>query len=367
MKRFLLVAVLAFAMITPTFGQFSLKKVLFEEFTGAWCQYCADGSYRAGVMDDANTDALMVGVHNGDAMEISAGTDLAAFYSPAYPQALFNRSGALVSRGTWSSQMSSDLQGAALVTVSFDSVTYDDQTRQLSAVVRAMFTGPSTGDMRLNLIITEDSVSGTGSGYDQVNYDNSTPGHPYQGAGNPIHGFQHRHVAREYLDGAWGVGGLIPTTANFGTAASKTYTYTVPANVKPWDITLVAYVGRYDGAGLNERRVLNGEEFDLSTMVVGRDEVIAAEPMMEILGNPLTDRSKIVFTTQEAGDFNLEVFNVIGQRVATLGNAFADKGIHTLYWDGTTDAKTPVENGIYLVRLSTEDGNAVTKRIMVAH
>lgn len=367
MKKTLLLTVLALVLASPLIGQFSIKKVVFEEFTGAWCQYCADGSYRAEQMENNYPEALMLAVHNGDAMEMAEGTELASFYGPSYPQALFNRGGALVSRGTWSSTMSGLLQGAGSVTVTFDSVGYNAQTRQITAEVTALFTGAESGDLRLNLAIAEDGVTGTGSGYNQVNSDNSTPGHPYQGAGNPIIGFNHRHVARAYLEGAWGLAGLIPSPANFGTTVSHTFTYTIPANFDESKIELVAFVSRYDGNGLGDRAILNGEEFFLSSLVVGTPSMSSEEPRMDILGNPLVDRSKIVFTTQEAGNARLEVLNMLGQHVVTLGEGRAEKGIHTLYWDGKNAVGASVDNGIYLVRLVTEAGQTLSERIMVAH
>lgn len=368
MKKTLLLFTAGLLLSMPMLAQFSIKKVVFEEFTGAWCQYCADGSYRAELMDSAYEYALMVSVHDGDAMEIAAGAELAAFYSPAYPQALFNRGGALVSRGSWNSTMSSQLQGAAGVTVSFDNVTYNAQSRLVTAEVRAVFTAAASGDMRLNLIVVEDDVTGTGAGYNQVNYDNNTPGHPYQGAGNPIVGFHHRHVAREYLDGAWGLPGLIPNTANFGTTVVDTFTYTIPANFDEEMIELIAYVGRHDGSGLGDRQIMNGDEFFLSTLIVaGMEGMSSTQPSMEILGNPLTERSKIVFTTQEAGLARVEVLNLLGQHIVTLGEGFADKGIHTLYWNGTNAAGIPVDNGMYLVRMVAESGQTLSKRILVAH
>jgi hypothetical protein len=367
MKKKLLLSVLALVLASPMFAQFSIKKVVFEEFTGAWCQYCADGAYRAEVMDSNYADALMVAVHNGDAMEMTAGTDLASFYQPSYPQALFNRGGALVSRGSWSSTMSNLLQGAASVTVAFDSVNYDAQSRQITASVSAMFTANLSGDMRINLIISEDEVTGTGNGYNQVNADNGTPGHPYQGAGNPIVGFVHRHVAREYVEGAWGLAGVIPNTANFGTNVNHTFTYTIPPNYDETKIELIAIVSRYDGAALGDRQILNGEEFFLSTLTVGTPSMTANEASLEIIGNPLTDRSKIVFTTQEAGNARVEVLNMLGQHIATLGEGHAEKGIHTLYWDGKNGAGSTVDNGMYLVRVVTEAGKTTSKRILVAH
>jgi hypothetical protein len=367
MKKTLLSVLLGLLLTSPLMAQFSIQKVVFEEFTGAWCQYCADGSYRAEVMDSLYADALMVAVHNGDAMEMQAGTDLANFYQPAYPQALFNRGGALVSRGTWNSTMSGDLQGASVVTVAMDSVGYNAGTRTITAVVRASFTGAASGDLRLGLIVVEDDVTGTGSGYNQVNADNGTPGHPYQGAGNPILGFHHRHVAREYVGDVWGLAGIIPSPANFGTTATHTFTYVIPPAYDEEEIELVAFVGRVDGPGVTERPILNGEEFFLSTLIVGTPDMVASTPQMEILGNPLTERSKIVFTTQEAGNVQVEVLNMLGQNITTIGQGFMDKGIHTLYWNGNNAAGSPVDNGLYLVRMRSESGQTLSKRILVAH
>ena len=366
MKRILLSALLVAALAGAASAQFSIPKTIFEEFTGAWCQYCADGAYRAEQIDANYPDAIMMGVHVGDAMEIVAGDSLSTYYAPAFPQALFDRSGTLVSRGTWASTMSSSQQGARLVTVSFDSVSYDVNTRTVTAVVRALFTGLASGDMRMNLAITESEVTGTGSGYNQVNADNATPGHPYQGAGNPIVGFVHRHVVRDYVAGTWGLGGVIPGSVSLGTAATHTFSYVIPANFDDTKISLVAIVSRFDGTGLTDRKILNGEEFDLSPLIVGRPAITAATPMLEILGNPLRDRSKVVFTTEEAGNFRVEVLNVVGQQVAILGEGFTDKGVHTLYWNGTTGANLPVDNGMYMVRLVTDSGKTQSKRVLVA-
>lgn len=346
------------------FAQFSIQKVVFEEFTGAWCQYCADGAYRAEQLDANYPDALMIAVHDGDAMEVTSGSDMAAFYGPAYPQALFNRSGALVSRGSWSSTMGTALQGAGSVTVSFDSVGYNQQTRQLTATVRAMFTGPESGDLRINLALTEAEVTGTGSGYNQANADNNTPGHPYQGAGNPILGFVHKHVLRDYLGGAWGVSGIIPSSVNFGAAFTHTFTTTLPAGWDDHEIGLVAFVSKY-GPGTNDREILNGEEFELGSLVVGREEMTAHSNVLEVIGNPVHDLSKVVFSTEVAGNYSLEVVNMLGQKVAMIGQGFFGEGLHTLTWDGT-NAGNALENGIYLIRLMSEDGQVNTKRVMLA-
>ena len=176
----------------------------------------------------------------------------------------------------------------------------------------------------------------------------------------------HHHVAREYVEGTWGLAGVIPASVNLGTAATHTFTYTLPGNFDETKIDLVAMVSRFDGTGLADRRILNGEEFALSVLTVSRPEVNAMTPIIEVIGNPLTDRSKIMFSTETAGMFKLEVLDLAGHQIAVLSEGFTDKGIHTQYWNGMNGSNVPVGNGIYLVRLVQESGKSQSKRILVA-
>ena len=48
----------------------------------------------------------------------------------------------------------------------------------------------------------------------------------------------------------------------------------------------------------------------------------------------------------------LEVFNILGQRVATLVDGEEPAGFHTASWDATDAAGEAVGAGVYLYRLS---------------
>ena len=48
----------------------------------------------------------------------------------------------------------------------------------------------------------------------------------------------------------------------------------------------------------------------------------------------------------------LEVFNILGQRVATLVDGEQSAGFHTTSWDATDAAGEAVGAGVYLYRLS---------------
>jgi len=173
---------------------------------------------------------------------------------------VINRAGAPISRTVWESTTSGILADPASVTVTFDSVIYNSGTRALDVYLRATFTGTVTGTLNFNCIIVEDSVVGVGSGYNQVNSYNTTPGHAYYGAGNPIVGLPHRYVARNYLGGAWGTSGIINNSVGFGDIFTHHYSTVLPASYNANRISLVGLVCRNDGSATDQRKILNAAE-----------------------------------------------------------------------------------------------------------
>lgn len=364
MKKYLLLLVTAFGFFGLSNAQFSIPEVLLEEFTGTWCPYCADGSYRMDQVLANNQSASAVAYHVGDVMEVQVASDMDAFYGPSYPNALINRDGALYSRGQWMGVANTAAQGASIAGIAFDSVGYDPATRTITAVATAMFTGVGSGDFRMNMLVTEDHVTG-GSAYNQANSDNGTAGHPYQGAGNPIPGFVHRHVFRGATDGAWGLAGLIPANVNFGTSATHTFTYQIPPGFDENEIHIVAVVQEY-GPTASDRVLLNSVEAPLP-QVVGLEEINGDIAMMEIGPNPTDGETRVYFTVQESGNVRVEVLNLAGQQVRVLGEGHLNQGAHSMLWNGADNSGIAVESGIYLVRLVSESGYSISKRVMVAH
>lgn len=366
MKKSLLLFTALLGFFAISNAQFSIQKVVAEEFTGAWCPYCADGDAIMKSIASNYEKAIPITIHTGDAMEVQEGTDLAAFYSPNYPMALVNRENAPIGRGTWSSAIASATQGASVVSVSINNSVWVDATRTIDFDVDISFTGAASGDMRFNVFVVQDEMTGSGNGWDQANSEQGTLGHMYYQAGNPIPNFLHTHVLRDMLDGVWGAAGIIPTTAAFGTTATNHYSFTVPASWDETGLEFVAVVQRFDGNGMADREILNAEEFHLSSLTVALDELNSNSNYIDVMPNPVNDFSKIQFSLEASGMIRLEVLNTNGQHVANLGEGHMNAGVHTLTWDATNDVKQPVASGIYMVRLVTENGQSMTKRIMVA-
>ncbi len=80
--------------------------------------------------------------------------------------------------------------------------------------------------------------------------------------------------------------------------------------------------------------------------------------------NPFNPFTQISFNLPEASGVILDVFNITGQKVATLINADLTAGIHHVGWDGADNNGQPVTSGIYFYRLRA--GNFIeTKKMML--
>ena len=73
-------------------GGFS-KKGVIEDYTGTWCGWCPRLSHAASLVEDATDRVITVGVHIGDVMENSFGSQLqSAFNVTGFPTAYVDRS-----------------------------------------------------------------------------------------------------------------------------------------------------------------------------------------------------------------------------------------------------------------------------------
>ncbi len=204
--------------------------------------------------------------------------------------------------------------------------TYNATTRMLSVTASATFfqTVPS-GNMRISLFLTEDSLIGTGSGWDQKCYSSSWANSHYPGQYNSstqyITQYPHRNVQRTSITGgAWGPAGSIPASPVVGTPYSITANYTVPAGFNDARLSVVAHVANY-GATKKDRNVFNACETklsDLSSTSTGVVEAPAAAEINAMYPNPAADRVTIDLTIRKAGTTTITVTNLFGQQVAVL-------------------------------------------------
>ncbi|OYD17140.1 hypothetical protein CH333_01885, partial [candidate division WOR-3 bacterium JGI_Cruoil_03_44_89] len=85
---------------------------------------------------------------------------------------------------------------------------------------------------------------------------------------------------------------------------------------------------------------------------------------MHIFPNPSRGNIRIEYTLSRAGEIDMGIYNVIGQRVTELISAHMKKGRHTLSWNGRDYKNRRCAPGVYFCRLDV-DGKCVNKRFIL--
>jgi hypothetical protein len=80
--------------------------------------------------------------------------------------------------------------------------------------------------------------------------------------------------------------------------------------------------------------------------------------------NPFNPTTQISFSLPTARQIRLDVFNVLGQRVATLFDGNADAGEHTVTWEAKNSTGQSVSSGVYFYRLEAA-GFSQTRKMML--
>jgi formylglycine-generating enzyme required for sulfatase activity len=80
--------------------------------------------------------------------------------------------------------------------------------------------------------------------------------------------------------------------------------------------------------------------------------------------NPFNPTTTIPFTLDSPGRVQLDIYNVMGQRVATVINDYLNTGRHTATWNGMDDRGNHAGAGIYLYRLRA-DNKVETKKMLL--
>jgi len=80
--------------------------------------------------------------------------------------------------------------------------------------------------------------------------------------------------------------------------------------------------------------------------------------------NPFNPATTVRFSCAQTERVSLEVFNLLGQRVATLAGGTYPAGEHCVEWRGQDDAGRAVSSGVYLLRFRAA-GNTQVRRMLL--
>lgn len=219
-----------------------VRRVVVEELTGVRCPNCPEGTATlVGLGDLYHEQLIVVSIHAAVGYDqpyaeskydfrTADGTAMANFIGAAqgFPSAAVNRrivppeTEAYLPRTAWAGIISEELTEVPQVDLKVHN-TYTESTRKLDIDVDLNPTTDLSGEHRLTILITQDSIVD----YQKVNLAK-------------VPNYVHRHVLRDILTQP--TGDIITETLVKGVAIRKTYSVNLPANWDEKHCSVVAYV-----------------------------------------------------------------------------------------------------------------------------
>ena len=340
---------------------FAQKKVLLEKYTSAFCGSCPNGHLIAESIKDSYPEEVILAFHHSsvDGMANDNSTEWKlSFDVPGTPMAIVDRTAPEgqaipVFSGSWEERVIERFSLPKTIDIQLEG-NYHPADRALNLDVAVEFLSlPDEGDLRLNLMVVEDSVVMGGWNFDQSNYFNEVEGHPLYGLGQPIYFYPHHHVVRDIIDDTWGTSGVFPDVPQTNISYTHQYTYEVSND---WDdefIKLIVFVSIFDEDALDQGEVIDVVEISLSDLIPNTTEDLkVSEKPLQVFPNPTSGQLRIEVPK---GYTKLALFDATGRMVLQLPN--------TSYSSVQLDL-SPLDNGVYILRAYTDEG-IQSQRIIV--
>lgn len=340
------------------------KKILAEEMTGTWCGYCVRGTLAMDEIAAAYGDYVIpIAVHNDDPMDFG---DFDAWFQSfpgftGYPHMVVDREiendpsqVEVMSLPRLATDPDGRLEMTATIDQASNTVTMTVHTQALTAL---------TSNHKLAMIVTENDVTGTASGYSQANYYSGGSLGPlggYESLPNPIPASQIEYdfVARALVGDAGGVDGSI-VDASIWNVQTYEFVYAVPAEQNLANLVFVVALLNPDGSVNNaqdsslEDALGNSPIFETNVETfVGRSINYTLYP------NPISYDANVSIELTESSQVSLEVYDALG-RLAASRNYGMMNGTNVIPLQASN-----LSAGTYLVKIITDQGFA-TERVVI--
>lgn len=336
------------------------RAVLVEEGTGPWCQWCPRGAV---FMDRYahNYEKLFIpiAVHNGNTnpMRITQYDSFMAF--PAYPNCKVNRS-LVVDPSVTENPFLREIVKPAQVKIE-TGAEYNATTSELLVSTNIEFLEDISGAFNVNLVLTEDGVTGTSAAYNQANaYAGGGSGvmGGYESLPNPVPASMmvYDHVARAIA----GINPMPNTSFNGSYAKGDKvllnfiFTLNNGWNTKNMHIIpIVLQNSEYINAATStfDEAIATGFTVNTQNTLLSSEEII-------IFPNPADDILNIDINLNSASQVDVVLRQITGQTITQRSFGNLD-GHHIL-----TLPINIMNPGIYLIEINTNQGTRIEKVVV---
>jgi hypothetical protein len=244
--------------------------------------------------------------------------------------------------------------------------TYNSTSRVLEVSVTTTLQQNISGDFKVACVITEDSVTGTASTYNQSNaYSGGASGvmGGFELLANPVPAAQmnYNHVARAISPDFTGIPSAYGTSASSGQVFTHNFSFTLPV---AWDATQIHIIGMMiDPSGVIDNAasatipeaVANGW---LPGTATGINQIAAApDATIQLMPNPANTVTFVTLNLNKESNIKMEVYSPNGKLVASkeygqLNGAY-NLPINT----------EEFSSGIYFVKVSVNNEPTILKLI----
>jgi nitrous oxidase accessory protein NosD len=125
------------------------------------------------------------------------------------------------------------------------------------------------------------------------------------------------------------------------------------------------------GLGFGGVNVRNGSNEEVSIQTKVMEGVSTTVPLPTTYGiaqnypNPFNPTTTIAYQVPEVTHVTVEVYNVLGERVATLVDEQQAAGYYTVEWNGKDGGQRTVSSGVYYYRMSAGQFTSIKKMLLV--
>ena len=189
-------------------------------------------------------------------------------------------------------------------------------------------------------------------------------------------------VAFQYTDcgGEWGYGVAIDNMAikmgdsftwltvapyRGNAAAYGTYNDSIPVKIGAY--------GVYDGFSIEDELLVESGDNSIPVQIGVGVEVSLDESYITPIEfalhqnypNPFNPETNIQIDMARNTHLGVSVFNILGQKVATLVDEIMDEGVYNITWHGTDDNGAALPSGVYFYEMKTAEYQSVKKLLLV--
>ena len=336
--------------------QFYPKKVIVEEGTGTWCTWCTRGIVGMEMMKEKYPESFIgIAVHNGDPMTAPTYDNfMVPRYYKSFPECIVNRKLELVGDPYYDIEefFLSEMALESFVGIELSGEYTDASEEKVNLTTVSTFGLPEeNANYRLSYVLIENGVTGTASGYTQIN--------AYAGgASGPMGGYENKpsritdQVFNDVARGIYsttGIANSIPQTITELEPITHNYTITLPTTVQNKN-NLEFIVMLLD----KNREVVNANRIHINASNVGVD--LVAKEENTLLTNIHKSKETLFFTINANDAVTINLYDISGRLISSEIKSINNSESISLSASGLS--------GVYLLKIQAKD-KVSTKKIVL--